>query len=81
MYGLEITYIQEAILTIYYHSDSVVHITSNAIACLATISSINKSVARKNKLITSKQYITITAISKHFCPGNVWCWFTICSTS
>lgn len=81
MYGLEMTYIQEAILTMYYHSDSVVHITSDAVACLATISSINSSVARKNKLITNKQYITITAISKHFCPGDVWHWKTICSTS
>ena len=81
MYGLEMTYIQEAILTMHYHSDSVVHITSDAVACLATISSINSSVARKNKLITSKQYITTTAISKHCCPGDVWSWFTICSTS
>jgi len=75
MYGLKKTYAQEAILTIYSHIDRVV-ITSDAVACIATISSITGSVAGKYKLFTSKQLITITAISKHFCPGDVWCWLT-----
>ena len=82
MYGLKITYAQEAILTIHSHIDRAVYITSDAVACLTTISSITGSVAAnfKSKLFISNQYITITAISKHFCPGDVWCWFTICGT-
>ena len=68
------------ILTINYHIDRVVHIISYAIGCLATVCSIIGSVVREIKLFISKQYITISAISKHFRPRDVWGWFAICST-
>ena len=38
------------------------------------------SVGFKDKLIPSSQYTTVTAMSIHFGPGDVWCWFTICDT-
>ena len=68
------------ILTINPHIDCVVHIISYAIGCLATVCSIIGSVVGEIKLFTSKQYITISAITKHFRPRDVWGWFAICST-
>ena len=75
---LKVLYVLD-ILTICHHINCVVYITSYATACLAPICSIIGSVVGKHKLFTSRQYMTISAISKDFCPGNVWCWFTICS--
>jgi len=65
------------ILTINHHIDCGVHIISYAIACLATVCSIIGSVVGKIKLFTSKQYIAISTISKHFRPRDVWRWFAI----
>ena len=68
------------VLTVDGHTDCLIDGTTDAIVSLTAISSSIVSAAFDHIRVPSKQQITVTPIIKHSCPGDIWCWVTICRT-
>lgn len=60
--------------------DCLIDGTTDVIVSFTAISSGIVSVAADHIRVPSKQQITVTSIIKHSCPGDSWCWVTICRT-